>query len=70
MRQVYRSSLVELYHADCFEWVRSELERRNGQPWIHAIVTESTVRFGGVHAIAIGKDGGGERRRMADSTEL
>lgn len=40
VRQVYQSSLVELYHADCFEWVRSELERRNGQPWIHAIVTD------------------------------
>lgn len=40
MKAIYQSSLTTLYHADCFEWLQSELIRRDGQPWLHAIVTD------------------------------
>jgi len=40
MDAIYQSRLTTLYHADCFEWLQGELIRRNGQPWLHAIVTD------------------------------
>jgi site-specific DNA-methyltransferase (adenine-specific) len=40
MQPVYQSPLVTLFHADCFEWLESELSRHHGQPWLHAVVTD------------------------------
>jgi site-specific DNA-methyltransferase (adenine-specific) len=37
---IYQSELTTLYHADCFEWLESELRRRGGEPWLHAVVTD------------------------------
>ncbi len=40
MKPAYQSALSTLYHADCFEWLSEELKRRDGQPWLHAVVTD------------------------------
>jgi DNA modification methylase len=40
MQAIYQSSLVTLFHADCFDWLESELNRHHGEPWLHAVVTD------------------------------
>ncbi|MGH2487970.1 MAG: DNA methyltransferase [Ktedonobacterales bacterium] len=40
MEPIYRSTSTSLYHADCFDWLRDELARHDGQPWLHAVVTD------------------------------
>ena len=40
MEPVYQTASTTLYHADCFDWLRDELAAHNGQPWLHAVVTD------------------------------
>ncbi len=40
MQTLFQSPRVTLVHADCFEWLESELNRHHGEPWLHAVVTD------------------------------
>ena len=40
MEPIYSSGSIELYAADCFEWLPAQLDAHNGEPWLHAVVTD------------------------------
>lgn len=40
MEPAFQSALTSLYHADCFDWLATQLEEHEGKPWLHAVVTD------------------------------